>query len=91
MQAVLAHFSGKYQQYTFVRTTVNNWKCKFQQKEPGEPKEKFERTSLFEDNILVKIKDAIIRLPLAVDLVLRKRTEHPARIWWRNYVDKCLS
>ena len=35
MQAVLAHFSGKYQQYTFVSTTVNNWKCKFQQKEPG--------------------------------------------------------
>ena len=69
---VLAHFIGKYQQYTFVVTTVNNCKCKFQQKEPGEPQEKFKRPSLFEDNILVKIKGAIIRLPLVVNTVLRK-------------------
>ena len=27
-QAAIAHFRGKYQQYTLKRTTVNNWRCK---------------------------------------------------------------
>ena len=61
-QAVLSQFSRKYQQYTFAHTTVNNWTRKFQQKELGEPP----------NDLLVKIKDALIRLQAAIDLVLRK-------------------
>ena len=44
-QAAIAHFCGKYKQYTLKRTTVNNWKRKFSnpQKEVGEPPEKFNK------------------------------------------------
>ena len=42
IQAPIAHFCGKYQQYTLKRTTGNNWKRKFSnpQKEVGEPPKK---------------------------------------------------
>ena len=45
IQAPIAHFCGKYQQYTLKRTTVNNWKRKFSnpQKEVGEPPKKMQQ------------------------------------------------
>ena len=76
-QAATAHFCGKYQQYTFKCTTVNNWKCKFSipQKEVGEPPERFNNKklpSLIGKELLVKIKEAIIGIRLRGAVISRK-------------------
>ena len=64
-QATTADFRGKYQQYTLNCTTVNNWKRKFSnpKEEVVEPPEKFNkkgRPSLVGEELLVKLKEAII-------------------------------
>ena len=76
-QAVTAHFRGKYQQSILKRKTVNNWTRKFfnPQKEVGEPPAKFSkkgRPSLVGEELLVKIKEAIVRIRLAGAVVSRK-------------------
>ena len=73
-QAAIAHFCGKYKQHTLKRTTVNNWKRKFSnpQKEVGEPPEKFNkkgRPSLVGEELVVKIKEVIIRTRLTGALI----------------------
>ena len=76
-QVVIAHFRGKYQQYTLKRTTINNWKRKFSnpQKELGEPPEKYNkkgRPSLVGEEFLVTIKEAIIGIKLTGAVVSQK-------------------
>ena len=76
-QAAIAHFRGKYLQYTLKRTTVNNWKRKFSnpQKEVGEAPETFNkknRPSLVGEELLVKIKEAIIGKRLTGAVISRK-------------------
>ena len=76
-QAAIAYFRGKYQQYTLKRTTVNNWKRKFfnPQKDVGEPPEKFNkkgRPSFVGEELLVKIKEAIIGIRLTGAVIFRK-------------------
>ena len=61
-QAAIAHFRGKYQQYTLKRTIVSNWKRNFSnsQTEVGEPLEKFNkkgRAALVGEELLIKISD----------------------------------
>ena len=75
-QVAVAHFCGKYQQDTIKRTTVNNWKRKFYnpQEEVGEPPEKFNkkgRPSLVGEELLVKIKEAIIGIRLTRAVISR--------------------
>ena len=59
----------KYQQYTLKHTATNNWKSKFSnsQKEVGEPPKQFKkkrRPLLVGEELLVKIKEAIIGIRL---------------------------
>ena len=76
-QVAIAQFRGKYQQYTLKRTTVNDWKLKFPnpQEEVGKPPEKFNkkgRSSLVGEELLVKIKEVIIRIRLTGAVISRE-------------------
>ena len=76
-QIAIAHFRGKYQQFTLKRTAVNNWKSKFfnPQKEAGEPPEKLNKKSipsLVREELLVKIKETTIGIRLTGAVISRK-------------------
>ena len=73
----IAQFRGKYQSYTLKRTTVSDWKLKFPnpQEEVGKPSEKFNkkgRSSLVGEELLVKIKEVIIRIRLTGAVISRE-------------------
>ena len=71
-QAAIKRFKSKYPHYTFLRTTINNWKRKFNKKE-GVPSEsptfrKAGRPNIVRDELVQKIKEVIggVRLSGAV-------------------------
>ena len=76
-QPSVTHFHGKYQKYTLKRTTVNNWKRTFSNAQKGvrELPEKFNkkgRPLLVGEGLLVKIKEAIIRIRLTGEVIFQK-------------------
>ena len=74
-QVPIAYFCEKYQQYTFKRTTVSNWKWKFSNPQVGEPPKQFNkkcRHSLVGEEFVVKIKEAIIGIRPTGAVISRK-------------------
>ena len=61
--AAIKRFSTKYTQYDFIRTTVNNWKSRFANKQGGAKSQMFSkvgRPNKANDELMAKIKDVII-------------------------------
>ena len=68
-------FKSKYTQYTFLRTSINNWKRKFNnQKEDWLPPifNKRGRHNLVRDDLLQKIKEVVIGARLSGAVISRK-------------------
>ena len=75
-QAAIKHFKSKYPHYTFLRTTINNWKRKFNKKE-GVPSEsptfrKTGRPNIVRDELVQKIKNVIVGVRLSGALISRR-------------------
>ena len=74
-QAAIKRFKSKYPHYTFLRTTINNWKRKFNKK--GVPSEsptfrKAGRPNIVRDELVQKIKEVIIGVRLSGAVISRR-------------------
>ena len=69
-------FKKKYPKYTFIRTSINNWKNKIQRdkNDPGSSTvhERRGRPNLSPDELMLKVKDVITGLRLAGGVISRK-------------------
>ena len=78
----LKRFKSKYPHYTFLRTTINNWKRKFNKKE-GVPSEsptfrKAGRPNIVRDELVQKIKEVIVGVRLSRAVISRRmKTNDP--------------
>ena len=75
-QATIKRFKSKYPHYTFLRTTINNWKRKFNKKE-GVPSEsptfrKAGRPNVVRDELVQKIKEVIVGVRLSGAVISRR-------------------
>ena len=75
-QAAIKRFKSKYPHYTFLRTTINNWKRKFNKKE-GVPSEsptfrKAGRPNIVRDGLVQKIKEVIVGVRLSGAVISRR-------------------
>ena len=75
-QAAIKRFKSKYPHYTFLRTTINNWKRKFNKKE-GVPSEspifrKAGRPNIVRDELVQKIKEVIVGVRLSGTVITRR-------------------
>ena len=75
-QAAIKRFKSKYPHYTFLRTTINNWKRKFNKKE-GVPSEsptfrKAGRPNIVRDELVQKIKEVIVGVRLSGAVISRR-------------------
>ena len=74
-QAAIKRFKSKYPHYTFLRTTINNWKRKFNKK--GVPSEsptfrKAGRPNIVRDELVQKIKEVIVGVRLSGAVISRR-------------------
>ena len=74
-QAAIKRFKSKYPHYTFLRTTINNWKRKFAKK--GVPSEsptfrKAGRPNIVRDELVQKIKEVIVGVRLSGAVISRR-------------------
>ena len=75
-QAAIKRFKSKYPHYTFLRTTINNWKRKFNKKE-GVPSEsptfrKAGRPNIVRDELVQKINKVIVGVRLSGAVISRR-------------------
>ena len=75
-QAAIKRFKSKYSHYTFLRTTINNWKRKFNKKEGVQSESltfrKAGRPNIVRDELVQKIKGAIIGVRLSGAVISRR-------------------
>ena len=74
-QAAIKRFKSKYPHYTFLRTTINNWKRKFNKK--GVPSEspifrKAGRPNIVRDELVQKLKEVIVGVRLSGTVIPRR-------------------
>ena len=75
-QAAIKRFKSKYPHYTFLRTTINNWKRKFNKKD-GVPSKsptfrKAGRPNIVRDELVQKIKEVIVGVRLSGAVISRR-------------------
>ena len=75
-QAAIKRFKSKYPHYTFLRTTIYNWKRKFNKKEcvPSESPtfRKAGRPNIVRDELVQKIKEVIVGVRLSGAVISRR-------------------
>ena len=70
-QAALKKFRSKYPKLTFNRTTVNNWKKKFER--PEALGRKIGRPNMLSDDIIKKVKDIVMGTRIAGGVINRQQ------------------
>ena len=74
-KSALEKFGKKYPKYTFIRTSVNNWKKKIEKDKKNDNAtvhRRKGRPNLLDDEFLVKVKDVVFGVRMAGGVISRK-------------------